>query len=88
MPRIITEAEVCANIAQVISQAANGEGFFISRGNAPGVRLTPAQTAVGDRAEKTQEEAFAAIKQWHKRIIGSPMTIDEIISARDEGRKY
>jgi len=87
MPRTITEAEARANIAQLIAAAANGEEFLISRSNAPDVRLVPAQTAVDCEVEKTQKEAFAAIKQWHKRIIGPPMTIDEIISARDEGRK-
>jgi len=31
--------------------------------------------------------AFEEIRQWHKRVIGPPMTIEEIISARDEGRR-
>jgi len=37
--------------------------------------------------ETIRKQAFLSIKQWHKRVIGSPMTIEEIISARDEGRK-
>jgi len=37
--------------------------------------------------EAQRERAFASIKQWHKRVMGAPITIDEIISARDEGRK-
>jgi len=35
-----------------------------------------------------REKAIAAIKEHRKgAVIGPPITIDEIISARDEGRK-
>jgi len=37
---------------------------------------------------KKREKAIESIKQWRKRMIGPTMTLEEIISARDEGRKY
>jgi len=40
-----------------------------------------------ESAEAIRKQAFLSIKQWHKRVIGPPITIEEIISARDEGRK-
>jgi len=37
---------------------------------------------------KMREKAIAAIKEHRKgAVIGPPMTIEEIISARDEGRR-
>jgi len=38
---------------------------------------------------KRREKAIVAIKKHRKSaVIGPPMTIEEIISARDEGRRY
>jgi len=34
-----------------------------------------------------RNEAIEAIKRWPEHVIGAPMTIEEIISARDEGRR-
>jgi len=37
---------------------------------------------------KKREKAIESIKQWRKHMIGPPVILEEIISARDEGRKY
>jgi len=91
MPRTITEAEINANLAQFIAEAGDGEEFIIDRGTAPAVRLMPLQPFIAktEDLQARRGKAIAAIKELRKNIvIGPPITIEEIISARDEGRKY
>jgi len=95
MSRTITETEARENIAQLIAEAASGEEFIISRENSPDVRLAPitqpnaVENKVSDAVQQKREKAIESIRALRKKVvIGPPMTIEEIISARDEGRKY
>jgi len=95
MPRTMTETEARAHSAQVLADACNGEDIIITRNNRPVLRLVPvvqtndAEKKRLDTLRKQREKAIESIKALRKTaVIGSPMTIEEIISARDEGRKY
>jgi len=93
MPRVLTESQAQANFSQIIADVCNGEEIIITPNNAPTVHLMLVAKPADDKEKKRQaliaqrEKAIASIRQWHKYVIGSPMTIEEIISARDEGRK-
>jgi len=95
MSRVLTESQVQANFSQIITDACNGEDIIITRNNIPAVRLTlvvPPVTKKNTGREaliKKREKVISAIKEIRKTaVIGPPITIEEIISARDEGRKY
>jgi len=47
------------------------------------------ENKASDALRRQREEAIEAIKTLRKKVmIASPMTIEEIISMRDEGRRY
>jgi len=89
MPRTITEAEVNANLAQIIAEAGDGEEFIIDRGTAPAVRLMPLHPFVAktEDLQARREQAIAAIKELRKNRQGPAASLEEIIAWRDEGRK-
>jgi len=95
MSRILTESQAQEDFSELITAACNGEEIIIEPDNMPSVRLTLIATPVTKKdierqaLIKRREKAIAAIKELRKTaVIGLPMTIEEIISARDEGRKY
>jgi len=91
MSRVLTESQVQADFSQVITDACNGEEIIITRNNIPAVRLTLVTKKDTGREAliKKREKAIAAIRELRKTAVICPsITIEEIISARDEGRKY
>jgi len=94
MTRILTENQAQADFSQLITAACNGEDIIITRNNTPVVHFNAIAKPVAQESKrqalvKKREKAIAAIKEHRKgAIIGAPITIDEIISARDEGRRY
>jgi len=52
----------------------------------PQYLLYPEQESVAEQRQK-REQAIADILEWRPNIIGPPITVEEIISARDEGRR-
>jgi len=94
MSRFLTESQAHANFSQIIADACNGEEIIITPNNRPTVQLTLIATPVVKKdierqaLIKKREKAISAIKALRKTaIIGDPITIEEVISARDEGRK-
>jgi len=92
MTRVLSETQAKADLSELITAACNGEDVIITRNSVPTAHLTriakPAMLESQKQALiKKREKAIAAIKEHRKgAIIGPPMTIEEIISARDEGR--
>jgi len=95
MPRTLTETEAKAHFSQIITDACNGEEIIIARGSTPVIRLTPIPQTTSFTEHQTQERQernwalkIAAIRESRKQVvIGPSISIEEIISARDEGRK-
>jgi len=94
MTRVLTESQAQADFLEIMAAARNGEEVIIVTNSAPTVKLTLVAKPVTEESKrqaliKKREKAIAAIKEHRKgAIIGAPITIDEIISARDEGRRY
>jgi len=59
----------------------------ILRDNCVPTEFLDALRANNEEKKIAHKKAFESIEQWPKYIIGTPLTIEEIISARDEGRK-
>jgi antitoxin (DNA-binding transcriptional repressor) of toxin-antitoxin stability system len=77
----IQESEAEANFSQVLEQVRQGETVLIARGEQLVARVTP-------EVEIDREKVLAAmagIRELRKRV--KPSTIEEILSARDEGRR-
>jgi len=96
MTRTLTEAEAQADFSQVITDACNGDDFLITRGNSPVVRLLPLTEPLSAAAEKPYwviddeewEENMTELRALRKRVwIGGAPSIEEILAARDEGRR-
>jgi len=95
MSRFLTESQAHADFSQMIADACNGEEIIIAPNNKPTVHIKLIATPVTKKdierqaLIKKREKAIASIKELRKTaVIGPPITMDEIISARDEGRKY
>jgi len=94
MTRTLTEAEAQADFSQVLTAACNGDEFLITRGNSPVARLLPLSHFQASEVRtsrkldnRTWEEKMAAIKALRKAWVGPPPTTEEILAARDEGRR-
>jgi len=94
MPRTVNMADAQHHFPQILAEVCNGAEVVIARGAMPVARLTPIVQPVLARAPEQKNEGnawqknLAAIKKLRKKaVIGPPLTIEEIISARDEGRK-
>jgi len=92
MPRILTETQAQANFLEILNNINDGEEILIRRNDAQLFRLVPCEALVRIKDNKNQddtwEQKIAAIQKHRKEaVIGPPMTTEEIIAARDEGRK-
>jgi len=96
MPKTLSIAEAQSDFPQVVEDVCNGEDIIIARENRPILRMvslvpkfpTPMSEVLRRRRMEKWTEIVAGIKEVRKRaVIGPPITIEEIISARNEGRK-
>ncbi|MBT9331141.1 type II toxin-antitoxin system Phd/YefM family antitoxin [Paracidobacterium acidisoli] len=80
--REVQASQAKTHFLQLLDDVERGETVVITRHGRPVARLTsearPDQNKVA--------EAFAALKEF--RRSNGRITVEEILSARDEGRKY
>jgi len=94
MTRVLTETQAQADFSALITAACQGEKIIITRNGQWAVEFNAIIKPIVSENRQTEllrkrEKAVAAIKAHRKgTIMGAPFTIDEIISARDEGRRY
>jgi prevent-host-death family protein len=80
--RQIQASEAKTKFLQLLDDVERGDTLIITRHGKPIARLVPEQ-------ERRQAEIEWALKQMKKlRSRQERVTIAEILSARDEGRKY
>lgn len=78
--REIAVTEAKAKLLEFMDEVERGASFRITRHGRPIARLVPESAAVAREAA----EAVAAIRAIRRRT--KPMTMEEILAARDEGR--
>jgi prevent-host-death family protein len=80
--RKVQASEAKAHLLQLLDEVERGETLVITRHGRPIARIVPEV----DRREEEIEKAVANIRELRKRT--GKITLDELRSARDEGRKY
>ena len=80
--REIAVTEAKAKLLEFMDEVERGASFRITRHGRPIARLVPEQAEL----ERAAREAVESIRAIRRRSKG--MTIEEILSARDEGRRF
>ena len=81
--RDVPATEAKARLPSLLSDVERGETITITRRGKAIARLVPATV---DDAEQ-RREAVAALRRWRKTLPKSDFSIDEVVAARDVGRK-
>ncbi len=83
--RIVQAAEAKARLLQLLNDVERGETIVITRYGRPVARLSPEHL---DRQAKI-EAAVAGIREIGRRVRqrNGPITAEELIALRDEGRR-
>jgi len=80
--REIQASEAKAHLPQLLDDVERGETLIISRHGRPIARIVPEV----DRRQEEIDKAIAGIKDLRMRTGG--ITVEELRSAREEGRKH
>jgi prevent-host-death family protein len=80
--REIQASEAKAHLPQLLADVERGETLIITRHGRPIARIVPEV----DRRQEEIDKAIGSIKELRTRT--GRVTVDELLSAREEGRKY
>jgi prevent-host-death family protein len=80
--REIQASDAKARLAQLLDDVERGETLIITRHGRAIARIVPEV----DRRQEKVDRALASIRELRKRT--RKITIEEIVSAKEEGRKY
>ena len=79
--------EAKTHLSDLLDRVERGEELVITRHGKPVARLIPALSGHDVAKAKTAVRELAAIREEIRARSGN-FTLEEILSARDEGRKY
>jgi prevent-host-death family protein len=79
--REVQASDVKDHLAELLDEVERGETLIITRDGRPVARLEPETS----RRQAEIDEAIERIKALGK--LNGPITVEEILSARDEGRR-
>ena len=80
--REIQASEAKARLPQLLDDVERGETLIITRHGRAIARIVPE----ADRRQEEVDRAIASIRALRER--NKRVTVEELLSARDEGRKY
>jgi prevent-host-death family protein len=82
----VTAFEAKTRFGELLARVAKGEEIVITKYEKPVARLVPERA---DNLERTRKALLALreLKEDMKRRGMKPLTVKEILSARDEGRR-
>jgi prevent-host-death family protein len=80
--REVQASEAKTHLPQLLDQVEHGETIVITRHGKPIARLVPD----ADRRQAERTQAIATIKALRKG--GGKITVEELLSMCDEGRRY
>jgi len=81
----VQASEAKTRFLQLLTQVERGESFVITRHGKPVARLSPEAEQRGAERQAEIDRVIAEIRELGRR--NGPITVAEILSARDEGRK-
>ncbi|MCC6205100.1 MAG: type II toxin-antitoxin system Phd/YefM family antitoxin [Hyphomicrobiales bacterium] len=79
--RTIQATELKAKLSAILGDVERGETIIVERHGKPVGKIVPF-----DDDRKRREDAVQAIRDYKKSGIRTGITVEEILSARDEGR--
>lgn len=82
----VTAFEAKTRFGELLARVANGEEIVITKYEKPVARLVPEKREDLERNRRALE-ALRELKNDMRRRGFKPLTVKEILSARDEGRK-
>ena len=80
--RQIAASEAKTHLAQLLDEVERGETLVITRHGRPIARLIPEH----DKQRQEVADAVSLIKSFQRQARSA--TVEEILSARDEGRRF
>jgi prevent-host-death family protein len=80
--------EAKTHLSELIARAERGEEVVITRHNKPVAKLVPINEVPADLVAR-RRRALAELQDIGRRMVerGGPITVDEILTWRDEGRR-
>lgn len=82
--KTIAATELKARLSEFLGDVERGEVINVTRHGKTIARLSPPDDAAEQRR---RDKAFDAILEWKRTGRKTGITVDDILSARDEGRK-
>ncbi len=81
--------EAKTHLSKLIARAERGEEVIITRHNRPVAKLVPITTEISPELYRKRLEILAELQAIGRDIAarGGPITVEEILSWRDEGRR-
>lgn len=83
-PRIVQASEAKTHFLRILDEVEQGKTVLVTRHGRTVARIEPAQETEQERRKRI-ERATQGILDIRKRT--KPVSIEEILSARDEGRR-
>jgi prevent-host-death family protein len=84
--REVMTSELKSQLVNLLDDVEAGETIVITRDGKPVARLVPEATASGQVGQSAADAAVEDLRAWRRTLPATGMTIDDILSARDEGR--
>ena len=80
--------EAKTHLSEYVARAERGEEVIITRHNKPVAKLVPINEVPADLIAR-RRQALAELQDIGRRMVerGGPITVDEILQWRDEGRR-
>jgi len=81
--------EAKTHLSELIARAERGEEVIITRHNKPVAKLVPITTEISPELYRRRLEILDELQAVGREIAkrGGPITVEEILSWRDEGRR-
>lgn len=81
--------EAKTHLSELVARAERGEEVIITRHNKPVAKLVPITTEISPELYRKRLEILAELQAVGRDIAarGGPITVEEILSWRDEGRR-
>ncbi|MDN2579444.1 type II toxin-antitoxin system prevent-host-death family antitoxin [Aquibium sp. ELW1220] len=84
--REVRSSELQSQLVDLLDDVEAGETIVITRDGRPVARLVP-EISPGDQIRTVVKEPVEDLKAWRKTLPPNDMTLADILSARDEGRR-
>lgn len=81
--KTVQATELKAKLSAILGDVERGAVVEITRHGKPIAQIVPPQTDQRGRRQR----AIDALQAWRKTLPKTGMTVEDILSARDEGRK-